>query len=174
MIIRQAALADVAALSALACETYADAFGASITPEDLATQLRKTRTPAAFRAAMVENTILIALIADNAVGYVHICDLTLPVASAVAGDQQIDALYVKPGHQGQGIGGKLLGAALALPRLRRSAHVYLDVWKENSRAVALYRRFGFKAVGTHVITVGGCAIGADLIMVRPADQNTEI
>ena len=85
MIIRQAGLADIPALSDLARDTYADAFGASMTAEDLATQLHETRSAAAFRAAMAADTILVASIADDLAGYVQIRDLTLPVTAAAHG-----------------------------------------------------------------------------------------
>jgi hypothetical protein len=45
MIIRQATLHDVEALSALARQTYADAFGHSMSPADLAAHLAKHLSP---------------------------------------------------------------------------------------------------------------------------------
>lgn len=57
----------------------------------------------------------------------------------------ITNVSVLPGHQGQGIAGKLLTRTLALaaeldlPRLR------LEVYADNMAALALYRRHGFSA-----------------------------
>ena len=57
----------------------------------------------------------------------------------------ITNVSVLPGHQGQGIAGELLtrtlalAAELGLPRLR------LEVYADNTAALALYRRHGFSA-----------------------------
>lgn len=54
----------------------------------------------------------------------------------------IDQLYVKPGFIRQGIGSALLTHALqALPRPIR-----LFAFQENSRAIAFYQHYGFKAI----------------------------
>jgi ribosomal protein S18 acetylase RimI-like enzyme len=163
--IRQAIPKDADSLSDLACLTYTAAFGDSMAPEDLAVQLRNTRSPDAFRTALATDTILIASIGDRLAGYVQICDLTLPVTDRHPRDQQIEALYVQPDLQGLGIGQRLLQAALNHRRVEAADNVYLDVWEENRRAMATYSRAGFETVGRHDVKVDGRIIGEDLIMV---------
>jgi RimJ/RimL family protein N-acetyltransferase len=48
---------------------------------------------------------------------------------------------------GGGHGRGMLEAALEAARTRGCSRVYLRVWRENHRAIALYRRHGFELVG---------------------------
>ena len=61
--------------------------------------------------------------------------------AAIAGEH-LDHLYVRPGHQRQGIGGRLLAKAKAVSLER------LDLWtfQRNAAARAFYERHGFVAV----------------------------
>ena len=69
--------------------------------------------------------------------------------------------------QGRGIGGALIDAALAHPRIPAGATVLLTVWEDNARAQAFYRRHGFATVGTCVLMLAnGPADGRELIMAR--------
>jgi diamine N-acetyltransferase len=166
VIIRPVQADDVPALSSLASRTYAAAFGVSMSSDDLAAQLKATRSEAYFRSAVVEDTVLVAVIEDSIVGYVQLSDLRIPIEDATAADQELFALYVEGKRQGRGIGKVLLGAALAHERFMRAPRIFLDVWDENARAIALYTRFGFRAAGRLDFVVDGRVVGQDLVMLR--------
>ena len=70
--IRQAEAAGVAALSVLAAHTYALAFGHSMSAEDLATQIRETRSESYFRRAMQTDSVLVAVASGKIAGYVQL------------------------------------------------------------------------------------------------------
>ncbi len=57
-------------------------------------------------------------------------------------------LFVHQEHQGAGIGGALIDAVLALARRQGAVRVWLTVERWNHRAIALYRRTGFRRVST--------------------------
>lgn len=62
-----------------------------------------------------------------------------------------DAVYVAPGHGGQGLGTMLLGALLdgcERAGFRRVIAVVADADETGKPSVALHRRFGFEQVGT--------------------------
>lgn len=166
MIIRPVAAREIPALSALASQTYAEAFGASMSAADLAAQLGATRSEAYFTNAIREDTILVAVVEEDMAGYVQLSDVRIPIDGATATDQELYALYVETSLQGQGIGRALMDAAFALPRFTNAPDVYLDVWDQNVRAVSLYKRYGFCVVGRRDVAVGGQVIGSDLVMVR--------
>ncbi len=60
---------------------------------------------------------------------------------ALAGDQ-VEHLYVLPGFQGRGVGGRLLAAAMAASQ----DHLSLYTFQPNTQARAFYERKGFRAV----------------------------
>lgn len=168
MLIRPALPADCPAISALACKTYAHAFGASMSADDLADVLATSRSPEAFAQAIAKgDTILVALDAQQIIGYVLICAQMLPAPCSQPGDQTIKALYVDPDHQRRGLGRSLMDAAFALPRCRDAQAIYLDVWEENAPALALYTALGFTPCGKVPVMAQGKQIDEDIIMRRP-------
>jgi RimJ/RimL family protein N-acetyltransferase len=62
------------------------------------------------------------------------------------GDLGIDIL---DGFREQGIGIALLGAAVEWARAKGLAKLFLEVWPDNARAIALYEKFGFAQEGYH-------------------------
>jgi ribosomal protein S18 acetylase RimI-like enzyme len=57
-------------------------------------------------------------------------------------------VYVQPGFQGQGLGGKLMQAALHW--LGAGTDIYLEVVSYNQDAIRFYERFGFQKTGIPV------------------------
>ncbi|TMH12101.1 MAG: ribosomal-protein-alanine N-acetyltransferase [Betaproteobacteria bacterium] len=56
-------------------------------------------------------------------------------------------LTVAPAEQGQGHARRMLDALVAICRERHAAQLWLEVRESNSRARALYLRYGFRHVG---------------------------
>jgi len=56
----------------------------------------------------------------------------------------ITNVSVLPGHQGQGIAGELLTRTLALAGELKLPRLRLEVYADNTAALALYRRHGFQ------------------------------
>jgi ribosomal protein S18 acetylase RimI-like enzyme len=165
VIVRPVSIDETAALSALAARTYAETFGASMSAEDLAAQLRATRSEDYFRNAVQEDTILVAVIDRAIVGYVQLSDVRIPVEGAGPLDQELFALYVRSDLQGRGIGKTLMDEAFAHERFKRARNVWLDVWDANVRAIGLYKRYGFMSAGRRDFIVDGRVVGSDLVMV---------
>ena len=65
---------------------------------------------------------------------------------AYADEAHVSTIGVTRNRQGQGIGGRLLDALLAEAD-RRSPVVLLEVRADNERAIGLYERRGFAAIG---------------------------
>ena len=89
---------------------------------------------------------LVATVAGEVVGNLGLTRLTRPRRSHIG---QI-GMAVRDDWQGKGVGSALMRAALDLADnwlgLRR---LELNVYADNDRAIALYRKFGFEVEGTH-------------------------
>lgn len=81
----------------------------------------------------------VATAGDRVVGYI--------VAWFIAGDGEIGNIAVDDAFRGQGIGGRLLDAALEAARARGVEAVYLEVRESNAAAQRMYAHRGFSHVG---------------------------
>ncbi|RMF46171.1 MAG: ribosomal-protein-alanine N-acetyltransferase [Anaerolineae bacterium] len=96
----------------------------------------------AYRFELESNTLSICLVAEEKPKVVGMI-----VAWLLVDELHIATIGVHPDYRRQGIGARLLAAAL-LTGIRRGAHVStLEVRVSNLPAQALYRHFGYEIVG---------------------------
>lgn len=84
------------------------------------------------------------------------------------------SLTVKKKFWGQGIGTKLLRAALDFAKhTAKTKIVSLEVRSDNSRAVALYKKFGFEKIGTFegFLNIGDSYIDCDIMRLDLAAES---
>lgn len=163
--IRPATLSDVPALSELAKRTWSDAFGYSVSPEDEALELEERRSETYFTDALTERTILVAVRNNALEGYVEFGDVDIPKVEVRPGDQELHRMYVETELQGQGLGRRLMNAALQHPRLADASRIFLQVWEQNEHARRLYEGLGFQTVGTTTFETGSREVGEELVML---------
>ena len=121
-----------------------------------------TLAPESWRKYLAHDRVLLAEDGTRLVGYLQF------------GPHEPDGvffhrLYVATDRLGQGIGSRLLRAALDAPEVRAAPEVLIDVWEHNTGARRLYERFGFVATGQRTpdfVTASGEVSPGDLIMVR--------
>ncbi len=169
MIIRQAIPGDAQTLSALAIDTYADAFAHSMQASDLAAHVEQHLLPHHFERIVKDDTVLVAETQGRIVGFIQWGSADVPPASASNTDQEVRRLYVYAPFQNQGIGTQLMDTALNHPSLRDAERIFLEVWEQNDGARRLYERYGFEVIGERTFHVeSGAETSLDLIMVRRA------
>lgn len=169
MLIRAATHDDLTPLGELAIQTYAAAFGASMSPADVAAHLAASLAPSQIARMLQCDTVLVAESAEQLVGFVQFGRAKDGPAAAANPDQELRRLYVAAAFQNQGIGTRLLQTALAHPTMWAAERIVLDVWEHNPGARRLYERHGFVVVGEQVFEVAsGAPTSRDLLMVRHA------
>jgi diamine N-acetyltransferase len=92
-------------------------------------------------------------------------DVDIPEVQVRPGDQELHRIYVETELHGQGLGRRLMNAALEHPRLADASRIFLQVWERNEPARRLYEGLGFKTVGTTTFTIGSGEVAEDLIML---------
>jgi ribosomal protein S18 acetylase RimI-like enzyme len=154
--IRRASEDDVPRLTELAVATYAESFGHSMSPEDLAAHVDLHLSAAAFRSNLSCDTVCVAADGDALLGYVQLGQGDMGL--------ELKRLYVDSGRRNEGIGGALMQAAM---ESAKEVDVFLDVWDQNLGARRFYARFGFVEVGQkEFVLPSGAATTPDIIMCR--------
>ena len=69
------------------------------------------------------------------------------VLSIAADEAHLLNLCTAPGHEGRGLGRRLLQSMLRIARGHRAQRMFLEVRPSNPRAIALYERSGFNEIG---------------------------
>jgi diamine N-acetyltransferase len=178
MEIRYATPADNVLLAELGRQTFYETFVADNTPEDMTAYLAASFSPdkQATELADPASTFLIAEDGDEAIGYARL-KVGQP-AACVTGVRPIEIvrLYARKDQLGLGVGARLMQACLDEAVKQARDTIWLDVWEQNSRARAFYRKWGFVEVGTQLFQLGN-DLQHDLILQRsihPAPSNSDL
>jgi len=161
-----AVAADGPELDAMARESWIATFGEASSAADLALYMAEAYGPGGrllrdlgdpayrFRLARDEGRVM---------GYAKIGPASLPDDPAPANSVQLYQLYVLPPWQGAGVAAALMQWFLDAARSAAAPAAVLTVWENNSRALAFYRRHGFREVGEYTFMTGNQA-DRDLVL----------
>jgi diamine N-acetyltransferase len=170
--VRPARADDVTLLADLAARTFRETYAERTRPDDMDAFLA-TRgwTPAWFAAAVEDPSQHVLVVEQDGavVGFARLADEPPPTPVSAQRPLMLAQLYLVHEAQGLGSGSALMRDSLALARRAGHDVVWLGVWEHNPRAIAFYRRWGFREVGTMPFDFGG-ERHRDLVMViRPPD-----
>lgn len=165
--VRRATLADAGLLSRLGAETFLDAFAAQNTPEDMELYLRSSFRPSIQYAELAEpqSVFLIAEAAGEITGYARLREGASSWPMAAVRPVEIVRLYARTPWIGKRVGAALMQACLTEALARGCDLIWLDVWEENPRAIAFYKKWGFVTAGSQPFRLGN-DIQNDLLMAR--------
>lgn len=163
MSIRLATPLDALALSTFAGRMFRGTYAAHIPHEDLEAHVHTDLSPEAFSAFLgdPDMAVLVAEDAGELTGYAHLA-LRPCLVEPQPGDVDLCRFYVDVPHHGTGL------AHLLLAEVRHWAQgrgrLWLQAWTENGRALAFYRKSGFREVGETTFTVG-TQVYRDLVLL---------
>jgi ribosomal protein S18 acetylase RimI-like enzyme len=170
LIIRLAGPDDAAAVAAFGERSFRETFGADNRPQDMDAYCAATYAVERHRREMAEpqRVTLLAEMEGRLSGYAQLRDG--PAPSCVTGADPIEILrfYVDRRWHGQGIARTLMAETLARAGALGRRTVYLAVWERNARAIAFYRKVGFREVGAQPFQLGK-DVQTDQVMVRRLD-----
>jgi len=171
--VSRAGLWDAEALSDVAAVTFPLACPPQATDEDIEIFINDVLSIDRFGEYLSEptHTVLKAVERGTIVGYIMLiadepADSDVAAVLSARPLLEISKMYVLPGHQGTGVAGALMEAAVEHARDIGCAAVWLGVNQLNSRAQRFYGKHGFRQVGTKTFQVGA-QTHHDYVMCRP-------
>ena len=159
--IRDASPQDAVALIALRQSIFAEtnfmlyaAGEYSASPDELATQIERIRASGFSRSLVAESE-------ESLVGFLGVTGSPIPRLRH-AGQLFLGVLRA---HWGRGVGRALLSEAIRWAPTAGLSRLELFVMKENTRAIALYERLGFRAEGSRrrAYMINGVAVDDQLM-----------
>ena len=152
IIVRRATEQDAEALSWFAAETFRETFGPDSKPSDMDAYLHEAFSPEIQREEIANGAATIILASDressdkSLIGYVHL------IADQAA--IEMKRLYIATEWKGRGLAQLLFNEALDEGRRRGGRRLWLTVWDRNDRAIAFYKKIGFRISGRETFQLG--------------------
>jgi ribosomal protein S18 acetylase RimI-like enzyme len=172
--IRRATRADAAPLAELAARTFAETYAAYNDPGDMAAHLTAKYGEAkqAEELADPAATYLLAELDGRLVGFAYVVADRPPRGIRMDAPVELVRFYVVRDWHGRGVAQRLMDACVAEARRRGGRTLWLAVWQENPRAIAFYRKAGFRLVGTTSFRLGS-QVQDDDVMAMTLEQTGE-
>lgn len=156
--IRRAEPSDAEIVSLLGRITFAETFGYLFTEHggDLRAYLDHTFSVAKIRASIgeEENRYWLSLVDDLPVGYAKLKHPSPTQLLPSENPAQLQKIYVLREFVALGIGKRFLDTLVSDVSARGIDALWLDVLKENHRAIAFYLKYGFVPIGDDTYTIG--------------------
>lgn len=165
--IRRATTDDADVLARIGRLTFAQSYAEIIPPEDLENYTAGVFNPDLIKSELSDpRTIYLLACADmNICGYAKLQPTAPPPQISLPRPVELMRLYVVPGCTGNGIGSKLIKAALEAAAAADYHSCWLRVWVGNKQSIKFYHRWRFDEVGSEPYQVGQ-ASETVLLMVR--------
>jgi ribosomal protein S18 acetylase RimI-like enzyme len=166
--VRRATVHDAALLADLGARTFVDGYSDLMDRAALETAAAGWFGRDLQAAELVDPAVRVGMaeVDGAACGYVHITEAVPEVPIEGGHPVRIERLYVDASAQGMGVGRALYDWARAEARGLGADVLWLGVWERNARAIAIYERWGFVAVGEVPFPIGEES-HRDLVMARP-------
>jgi len=154
--IRPASSTDAGALACLAERTFREAFAAENSAADIDSHCA-TNFSEDIQLKEIGDPNYGTLVADHDGDLIAFAQVRLhSPKKLVAAERpaELHRLYVLEEWRGQGTAHEIMSVLFGAPALNEADALWLSVWEHNPRAIAFYRKYGFKVVGDHVFQVG--------------------
>jgi ribosomal protein S18 acetylase RimI-like enzyme len=167
VLIRPARPDDASALASFARRIFDATFGPFNDPADMRAYTDEAFGDAQQGSELVDPAIatLLAEADGELAGYAQVSARRTPPAAAGPRPIELMRFYVGTGWQGRGVAQALMRAVVEEASRRGGGTLWLCVWGENARALAFYRKWGFREFGTTPFQLGR-DIQTDLVMAR--------
>jgi ribosomal protein S18 acetylase RimI-like enzyme len=173
--IRPAIPSDAASLTVIAERTFRETFAADNPEENMDLHCAQNFRPE-IQGREISDPQLITFLAEVAGDLVGFAQLRLAHStSCVPGVRpaELHRIYVASKWHGRGVAHDLMRKAIGAAAQAGSDCIWLGVWERNLKAIAFYRKHGFRIVGDHPFMLGRDR-QCDLILVKPIDSLSSV
>ena len=162
--IRRAEAGDEEALALIGAATFLETYGGEMPGRDIVAHCRERHAATLYADWLAQGwPIWLAEAPQGApVGYAVLSEPDIP--QRAPGDLELKRIYVLSRRHGGGLGPALFELAVAEARNREAPRLLLGAYARNHRALAFYRRCGFREVGARSFTVGDTRFDDDVVM----------
>ena len=173
--IRPAIPSDAASLAVIAERTFRETFAADNSEENMNLHCAQN-FQAEIQSREISDPQFITLLAEDAGTLVGFAQLRLAQSTSCVPSvrpAELHRIYVASGWHGRGVAHDLMRKAIGAAAQAGSDCVWLGVWDRNLKAVAFYRKHGFRIVGDHPFMLGRDR-QRDLILVKQIDSLSSV
>lgn len=165
--IRKAELKDIASLVILCRKTFYETYSWYNTPSDMDTYMDTHFSESQLMKELERNDASYFVFEDagQLSGYVELQTGREPAETKGRKSIEIARYYVDSAFQGRKIGKQLIEFCFDFAGQQEYELIWLGVWKKNTRAIEIYRHFGFMIAGTTKFRLGEDE-QEDFIMVK--------
>lgn len=171
--IRPASAADAACLATFAERAFRDTYAEFNSVADMEVHVRAHLCEPQFRRHLQdpEQRFVVAMEGSEMAGFAQL--QRGPAPPAVGGTVRVGILrfYVDAPWHGRGLAPRLMEAALATAADLGADVAWLGVWERNPRAIAFYKKCGFRTVGRASFRLGS-DVQQDHLMQRSIETAT--
>lgn len=154
--IRQGNIDDAKLIQEFAVKTFRESFEKFNSMENMTLYIDKCLTLDQIKEDIkTPGTNFFLAITDNQlVGYIKTNEGPGPKELSKVKTLEIERIYVDKKYHGEGIGKSLFDKCIQLAKIKRIKTVWLGVWEHNHKAIAFYKKGGFKKFGDHIFMLG--------------------
>ncbi|WP_342388194.1 GNAT family N-acetyltransferase [Salinicoccus bachuensis] len=148
--------------------TFDETFRAQNKPENMEAYLAQAFTEKKVKNELSEKDSQFFFIyaGDDHAGYLKINTGDAQTEEMGNDALEIERIYILKAFQGQGLGRILFDKAMDIANEMQTSKIWLGVWEKNDKAIAFYKKLGFREEGSHSFYMGD-EEQTDIIMVKP-------
>ncbi len=157
LVYRKCTLKDLEELRRISLTTFEQAFQKDNNPTDFEHYIEEAFSKRKLREELnnPESSFYFTYSKEGLVGYFKL-NTNGAQTDLWYGDYiELERIYLLHDYQGKGYGESILHKVKQIALKAQKDHLWLGVWKKNTRAIAFYERNGFSTFGEHAYHIGG-------------------
>jgi len=169
--IQRVSLNEIIELQRIARQTFSETYAVANTEENMKNYLKEgfALEKLTVELSNQNSEFYFALHQSEIIGYLKLnfghSQTALKDSEAI----EIERIYVLKDFHGKNVGKILYEKTMQIARRAKAEYIWLGVWEENPRAIAFYKKNGFREFDKHIFKLGN-EEQTDLLMKVKLDR----